>query len=284
MREGLNTCRVILIGRDSVEERTMFSYTDAMNKKWYEKYETARIINLKAQAKNYIKMKSASLITLLISILIIGVLIIPLSTGTISTSMFMGLVAASIDLVEMMSKQLTAVARELARNREYLKDLSQFSRLSETEGALDLPDGEIHQFQDVSIEFINVSFKYPGTEKYVLKNLSMKLEPFKHYAFVGVNGAGKTTITKLLTGMYDNFEGEILIGGKSIREYTMSQLKGLFSVVYQDFARYNITLKDNIALGDILKMGDNILDSKINEAIKTWNLVTLQKIFHMVWY
>jgi len=77
------------------------------------------------------------------------------------------------------------------------------------------------------------------------------LEAGKHYAFVGKNGAGKTTITKLLTGLYTEYEGEILINGKELREYPVSTVKALFSVVYQDFAKYYIPLKDNIKLGDV---------------------------------
>ncbi len=272
----------ILTGRDNIEERTMFSYTDDINKKWYEKFETSRLINMKVQAKNFVRMKGASLITVVISILISGVLIFPLSSGAITVGMFMGLVTATFNLVQMMSWELSYVTSEIAKNREYLKDLSLFSELSETDGALDMPDGEIQKVKDKSIEFIDVSFKYPDTEKYILKNLSMKLEPYMHYAFVGINGAGKTTITKLLTGMYNNFEGEILIGGKSIREYGISELKGLFCVVYQDHAKYYIPLRDNIALGNVLQMSyngiktsqmsnsmvdsmsDNMIDSKID--------------------
>ena len=72
------------------------------------------------------------------------------------------------------------------------------------------------------------------------------------------NGAGKTTITKLLTGLYTQYQGEILINGKELREYPASTVKALFSVVYQDFARYYIRLKDNITLGDVHKKGNEM--------------------------
>ena len=254
----------IITGRDNVEERTMYSYTKDINKKWYEKYEIARKITLKTQARNFVKMKGASLITLLISVLICGVLIFPLGTGAITAGMFMGLVTGTFGLVQMMSWNLSYITREIANNREYLKDLTEFSKLSETKDALSLPDDRIQKAEFRSVEFRNVSFKYPGTDKYILKNLSMKLEAKMHYAFVGVNGAGKTTLTKLLTGLYDNFEGEILINGKSIRDYSMAELKGMFSVVYQDFAKYYITLKDNVALGNILKMDYDRVKQALN--------------------
>ena len=260
----------VLLGRDSVEERTLFDYTGGVSDKWYEKYETARKIVLNVDLMYYVKMKGSSIITLFISLCIIGVLLFPLSNGIITIGMFIGLVNKTLELVHAMSWELTSVTSKLVRNREFLKDLTTFFALSETEGALDLPiDTKDLNFE--SIEFKNIYFKYPGTEKYILKDFSLLLQKDLHYAFVGINGAGKTTITKLLTGMYDNFEGEILINGKSIRNYNQTELKGIFSVVHQDFAKYYITLKDNIALGDVLRYDEK----SIYEAISLMDLDNL---------
>ncbi len=260
----------VLLGRDSVEERTLFNYTDGVSNKWYEKYEAARKIVLKVDLKYYVKMKGSSIITLFISLCIIAVLLIPLSNGRITIGMFIGLVNKTLELVHAMSWELMEVMNKLVKNKEFLRDLTAFFGLSETEGALDLPC-VTKDFKFENIEFKNVYFKYPGTENYILKGLSMLLQKNLHYAFVGINGAGKTTITKLLTGMYDNFEGEILINGKSIRNYSQAELKGIFSVVHQDFAKYYITLKDNIALGDILKFDKQ----SIYEAISLMDLDNL---------
>lgn len=253
----------ILTGRELVEERTLFSFSEHVNKIWHEKYETARKISQRAELKRFIKMKGSSLITVFINLAIIGVLIPAVGSGEITIGMFMGLVTASLNLVQMMSWQLTWITSQMANIREYLKDLSEFSKLSEQDSAVDLPS-DMSGFEFESIEFKNVSFKYPGTERYILKNCSFKLRSKMHYAFVGVNGAGKTTITKLLTGMYDNYEGEIYINGKNLRDYSLPELKGIFSVVYQDFARYSIPLKDNIKLGNVLTDDDERLKEAIN--------------------
>ncbi len=260
----------ILLGRETVEERTLFNYTDGVSDKWYEKYEIARKIVMKADLKYYVKMKGSSIITLFISMCIIGILLIPFSNGIITIGMFIGLVNKTLELVHAMSWELTDVMNKLVKNKEFLKDLTAFFALSETEGALDLPcDTKYLKFEN--IEFKNVYFKYPDTENYILKDFSLLLQKDLHYAFVGINGAGKTTITKLLTGMYDNFEGEILINGKSIRSYGQAELKGIFSVVYQDFAKYYIKVKDNIALGNVLKYDEN----SINEAVSLMELDNL---------
>ena len=247
--------RGVLQGRDNVEERAMFGYTGAVNQKWRESYEKWRTIHLKTEALYFVKMKGASLITVLLSLLIISILLLPLSQGLITVGMFMGLVTNTLNLIQMMSWQLAWTMSELAKNREYLKDLSTFGDLDETEGALELPSEERIPFE--TIDFINVSFAYPGTETYILKNLNLHLEKGRHYAFVGVNGAGKTTLTKLLTGLYDNYEGEILINGVSLRKYSQAQLKSLFSVVYQDFAKYSVSVRENVQLGDVLVQNDD---------------------------
>ena len=93
------------------------------------------------------------------------------------------------------------------------------------------PDRAFH-FQ--TIEFKNVCFRYPGTHKYILKNCSFLLSADKAYALVGENGSGKSTIIKLLTGLYSEYEGTIKINGKSIKEYSYAELNSLISVAFQD--------------------------------------------------
>lgn len=97
------------------------------------------------------------------------------------------------------------------------------------------------------IEFKNVSFTYPnGTQ--VLKNTSFCIERGKHYALVGENGAGKSTIVKLLLGLYAPTEGEILIEGRNIREISQMELQKFCAVVFQDFSRYAIPFEENVIL------------------------------------
>jgi len=267
----------VLSGRENVEERALFGYTRSLSERWYKEYETARKITTRTQALNFIKMKSSSIITIMVAVLIAGVLLIPLGNRLITVGMFMGLVNACFNLVQMMSWQLSYVMHQLANNNEYLKDLSAFSMLEEAEGANDLPDADIGRHSLESIEFKDVRFKYPGTERYVLDGCSFRLDRDKHYAFVGINGAGKTTITKLLTGLYQDFEGDILINGRSIREYSQSRLKALFSVVYQDFAKYCITLRDNIFLGNINGVDDERIAEVIEEIDLSETLARLDK-------
>ncbi len=102
-----------------------------------------------------------------------------------------------------------------------------------------------------TIEFCNVSFRYPGTERDVIKNVSFKIEPGETVVLVGLNGAGKTTLIKLLARLYDPTEGQILLDGRDLREYDPTELYKIFGIIFQDFGKYAVTVSENIAFGEI---------------------------------
>ncbi|MBD5472141.1 MAG: ABC transporter ATP-binding protein [Lachnospiraceae bacterium] len=98
------------------------------------------------------------------------------------------------------------------------------------------------------IEFVNVSFKYPRAENYVLRNINLTIKSGEHLSIVGLNGAGKTTLVKLLCRLYDVTDGAILIDGVNIKEYSEDEYRRLFAVVFQDFQLFAFSLKENIAM------------------------------------
>ncbi|UVI27345.1 ABC transporter ATP-binding protein [Paenibacillus spongiae] len=119
---------------------------------------------------------------------------------------------------------------------------------------LDLPDNmrksdgsrQIPQ-EGLEFEFRDVSFKYPGSDNYAIKHLSMKFNIGERLAVVGLNGSGKTTMIKLLCRLYEPTEGVITLNGIDIREYDYSAYMGVFSVVFQDFKLYSFSLGHNVA-------------------------------------
>ncbi len=110
------------------------------------------------------------------------------------------------------------------------------------------------------IEFRNVSFCYPGSDKYVLKNISFTIRVRESVAVVGENGAGKTTVVKLLTRFYDPTEGAIYLDGRDLREYDLASLRHQIGVIFQDFVRYDLSAKENVGFGqvDLLDDADRI--------------------------
>ena len=107
-----------------------------------------------------------------------------------------------------------------------------------------------------TIEFVNVSFAYPGSDRLVLKNINLTLRPGETAVLVGLNGAGKTTFIKLLTRLYDPTEGKILLDGKDLREYDLKDLYRMFGIIFQDFGKYAVSVADNIRFGDISREAD----------------------------
>ena len=114
-----------------------------------------------------------------------------------------------------------------------------------------------------TIEFQNVSFRYPGTQRDVLKNVSFQVDAGDTVVLVGLNGAGKTTLLKLLTRLYDPTDGRILLDGYDIREYNTDELYAMFGAIFQDFGKYAFTVNENIAFGEITKPIDH---SAVREA------------------
>ena len=100
-------------------------------------------------------------------------------------------------------------------------------------------------------EFRGVSFAYPGTTRRVLQDFNFILRPGERVALIGENGQGKTTIVKLITRLYDPSEGEILLDGVDLREYDLADLHSEIGVIFQDFMRYEMTARENIAVGRV---------------------------------
>ena len=101
------------------------------------------------------------------------------------------------------------------------------------------------------IEFHEVSFSYPGSDRPILRNLNLFLKPDERIALIGENGEGKTTIVKLLTRLYDPTAGQILLDGIDLREYDLDDYASNIAVIFQDFMRYDMTAWENIAVGQI---------------------------------
>ncbi|WP_373761435.1 ABC transporter ATP-binding protein [Jeotgalibaca porci] len=105
---------------------------------------------------------------------------------------------------------------------------------------------------EYTLEARNVSFAYPGSDEYVLKNVNLKLEVGEKLAIVGMNGSGKTTLIKLLCRLYDPTEGQILLNGIDIRKYDYQEYLRLLAVVFQDFQLYAFHLGENVAASKVV--------------------------------
>jgi ATP-binding cassette subfamily B protein len=127
-------------------------------------------------------------------------------------------------------------------------------------------------------EFRNVSFRYPGNPRMVLDGLNFRLTPGERVALVGENGEGKTTIVKLLTRLYDPLEGQILLDGIDLREYDLDDLYREIAVIFQDFMRYEMSVRENIAVGEV--DGLSHMDALESAALKSMAVDVIKRLPH----
>jgi ATP-binding cassette, subfamily B, bacterial len=159
-------------------------------------------------------------------------------------------ITASIVAAQSNLQLVFSTATGIADQALFLTDLIAFFEITPTvqskPNALPAPRPIQKGF-----EFRNVSFAYPGTERRVLKNFNFVLRPGERVALIGENGQGKTTVVKLITRLYDPTEGQILLDDIDLRDYDLDDLHKEIGVIFQDFMRYEMTARENIAIGRV---------------------------------
>lgn len=153
-------------------------------------------------------------------------------------------------------QQIFSTLSSIADQALFLTDLLAFFEMQPTicskPHALPAPRPILQGF-----EFRNVTFRYPGASRLVLNGLDLHLRVGERVALIGENGEGKTTLVKLLTRLYDPVDGQILLDGVDLREYNLEDLYSEIGVIFQDFMRYEMTARENIAVGRIDEL-DNL--------------------------
>jgi ATP-binding cassette subfamily C protein len=165
---------------------------------------------------------------------------------------------ASADVFSQSLQSVLEFSLDTAKKTTYINEFIKFLDYPDTLEKNKLPVSRVGAYE---FEFKNVSFRYPRSNDYVLKNLNLKLSSGEHLSIVGLNGAGKSTFVKLLCRLYDVTEGEILLNGINIKEYDYREYLDLFSVVFQDFKLLAYPIRENITLGNKKQLSDDkILD------------------------
>ena len=180
---------------------------------------------------------------------------------------------------------LSMVSRLRSQSQMLMNKVNKFlndnTRLIELQDFMDIEpevekSGTLKPSNNPKIEFCNVSFRYPNAEQYVLKDCSFTIEPHEKIGLIGLNGAGKSTIIKLMFRFYDPEEGCIKLDGIDLKEYDIYAVRKVFGVLFQDYVTYCLPLREIIALSDFderfndekLKKACDI--SGASEVIKDW--------------
>lgn len=251
----------IISGRDSAAERSLFCFSDWMILKWNQWFKEGRLFSQKATRRNFTRIKSGSIVAVLICGGIMLLMLPGLKSGILTVGLYMATVAAVVSLSQLMTWNVAYVIEDVVAASQYISDYDAFMALEEQ--AQPLPEAPVSKKNIITcIEFCNVSFRYPHSDTYALHNFSFCFFGRKTYAIVGENGSGKSTLVKLMLGLFDTYEGNIFINGRELRSFRREELCDIFGCAFQDFARYELSVRDNIAIG----AGDKI-DSVSDEAI-----------------
>ncbi|NCB93572.1 MAG: ABC transporter ATP-binding protein [Clostridia bacterium] len=188
-----------------------------------------------------------------------GLLLYCLMSGKISMGLFVALFNATLNVVDIITG-LLEVFGDFSKEIKESSYISRFFGLKEAEAG-----NQIVQKPVRTIQFENVHFAYPGSKEEVLHGISFDLDLSRSTAIVGENGSGKTTMIKLLCGLYRPTKGRILFDGKDISKISTARIGKAIKVVYQDFYQYELTVRENVGFGNLQDM-DN--DKKINDALE----------------
>ena len=242
----------------------------------YDRYlsywKEIRNINRKEDIKN-------SFIAAFMSILnIFGDLLVILTSvsDVVSKKIGIGDLQYNMSMVGRLRGQFSQLMSSISGYIEYNTDLE---KLKEFNNMLTVEErsGDKIPVSNPTITFENVTFSYPNTENPTLKNCSFTINPHEKVGLVGLNGSGKSTIVKLLFRFYDPDEGRILINGIDAREYDIYELRKLFGVLFQEYVKYDLTLREVIALSNYSEVDNDerlmnaCRKSGFDAVIKDWD-------------
>lgn len=198
-----------------------------------------------------------------------AVLIFGALQGDVSVGSIAKYVACMMLLTETLIGMVNTV-QDVFDNNHYLKRYFSYFDIPNNmyKGSLTVEKRDDNEY---NVEFRNVSFKYPKTEAYALRNVNLKFKIGEKLAIVGMNGSGKTTFIKLLCRLYDPTEGEILLNGVNIQKYDCDEYMSIFSVVFQDFTLFNFKLGEVVASNKIFdedKVRECLIKANFGDRLK----------------
>lgn len=257
-RRQMNYYSGLLVDKDLVKEIRLYDLADTFIKRFLSIFKKYYIGLRRLIVQEGLWHLLVAVLSGIINLIFYMVLAVQVFTGHIQIGDYTLYTGAVSSIATCVSMLITS-SGTIYEGTLFIDNLITFMKEKQTvvptaQSALTVQRNTKH-----TIEFIHVSFRYPGTERYVLKDISFVIKPGETVTLVGLNGAGKTTLIKLLTRLYDPTDGEIRLDGKNIKEYDTKSLYQAFGIIFQDFGKYAVTAEENISFGDVHKQDADLM-------------------------
>ena len=228
--------------------------------------ESQRAFFERALKNSYKKAAWTLPVTILNTVLKFGIYTV-LIYAALQGGITIGSIAKYVACIMLLAETLINIVKtiqEALNNNHYLKRYFSYFDIPNNmyQGSLTVEKRDDNEYY---VEFRNVSFKYPNTEAYALRNVNLKFKIGEKLAIVGMNGSGKTTFIKLLCRLYDPTEGEILLNGVNIQKYDYDEYMSVFSVVFQDFSLFSFKI------GEVVASSKTFDENKVRECLQKAN-------------
>ncbi|MDG1564277.1 ABC transporter ATP-binding protein [Bacillus toyonensis] len=250
----------LLYRRESVKELRLFQITSFLIKKWRQKYQENNLEEINLLKKQTVWLFASEIILVLVYALTSAFLLYLMKLGRV----LVGSLVAVLQAIQNIQGSLNSLIRSISNiyeNLLYVKEFSSFISLPEIDEVEDKE--EIHSIQEISVQQLN--FTYPNQGRQTLKDVNLKITPGKKIAIIGENGSGKTTLIKCLTGLYETDSSMIHVNGMPLNKIDLNKYFKKISVLFQDFNRFEFTVRENIGFGNLEDLADT---EKLKEVIK----------------
>ena len=252
----------LVTNKDLVKEMRTLNLTDT----FIEKYQTVFDVYFKGLKKLKLRECLWSLLASVISTAVNCVLFVMIAEGVFEGKYEVGnyaLYTGALTAISTGISTLITTTASIYESTLFINNMISFMKEEPKIVPCIHPPRKVERGVGHTIVFEHVSFRYPGTERDVLQDINLTISPGESVVLVGLNGAGKTTLIKLLMRLYDPTDGMILLDGHDIREYDVTGLYDMFGIVFQDYGKYAVSVRENIAFGEVMK---DIVDDEIEKA------------------
>lgn len=264
----------LLCSKENSKELRIFNLKGSFISKYTKYFKNYMYAKFKFLVKSTLMTDSLGFIQDCISYLLVIYFLYCVYIRTLSVGDFVFINSILWRVKSQIASLINIVSKDIPENYKYADSYEKFAgsvnlkSLKEV-SSYDVTKDSAHNEHFESLEFKDVCYKYPSADKNSTNHLNFKINKGEIISILGYNGSGKTTFTKLMCGLLEEYSGKILLNGKDIKSYAKEDLYRFFGIGFQEFSKYSISLRDNIAVGQIESF-DN--DEMINDAIKKGNL------------